>query len=418
MADKRDHILILAGLGALALAIAEPAKADESGNTQVSTVVIDQTQLGAVWSEMELDVLDGAPEAVSTSTAVGNAAAGALKSGDLDLDVHQELLGDVAAENRVTGGLAGNTVITSTAYGNSATGGTWDGNNYYRAEQDAYGDVAANTTIDMTGAGNIASTTTAIANVSVPEDEYGKNAAFQTQSSNGSVSAETDADLCCNGHSATYVTTAGGNAVSSVGSTSTNINGAVQTTAAGESISGTTDVYQTYGTHVQAATSTFGNSATVNNEWGYATLGREGSELYQENSSAIDGQTYVTLDNWYGSASSTAYGVGNSALISNVGSDTGLNAIQNNFGDVYTTASFNGGASDGGQAIVNATSIGNAATATLCNICGDASLQGSTYQRNDASISARGTITNGGNGSVYGSATAVGNSATFQSTGH
>ncbi|MDJ0919943.1 MAG: holdfast anchor protein HfaD [Henriciella sp.] len=418
MADERDHILILAGLGALALAIVPPAKADETDHTQVSAIVIDQTQVGTVWSEMELDVLDGAPEVVSTSTAVGNAAAGALKSGDLDLDVEQELLGAVGAENTVTGGMAGNTVVTTTAYGNSSTGGTWNGNNSYRADQDAYGDVSADTVIDMTGSGHIASATTAMANVSVPEDEFGKNGAFQIQNSNGSVRAETDADLCCNGHSATYVTTAGGNAVSSVGWSSANLNGAVQTTAAGETISGSTDVYQTYGTHVQAATSTFGNSATVHNEWGYATLGREGSELYQENNSSIDGQTYVTLDNWYGSASSTAYGVGNSALISNVGSDTGLNAIQNNFGDVYTSASFAGGTSDGGHAIVNATSIGNAATATLCNYCGDASLQGSTIQRNDASITARGTVTQGSNGSVYGSATAVGNSATYQSTGH
>ncbi|MEM9938510.1 MAG: holdfast anchor protein HfaD [Pseudomonadota bacterium] len=417
MADRRDHILLLAGIASLGLAIAPQAEGQET-TSESSTIVIEQVQLNTVWSDIEVEVLDGAPEAISTSTAIGNAAAGALKSGDLHMQTDQTLYGNVAADNQITGGSADSTVATTTAYGNSSTGGTWSGSNYYRAEQDAYGDVNAATTIDMFGGANVSSATTAIANVSVPEDEYGKNAAFQIQNSNGSVSAETDADLCCNGHTATYVTTAGANAVTSVGATSTNITGAVQTTAAGETVSGTTDVYQTYGSHIQAATSTFGNSATVQNEWGYASLGREGSEVYQENSSAIDAQTYVTLDNWYGSASSTAYGVGNSSLISNVGSDTGLYAIQNNFGDVYTSANFDGGASEGGQAIVNATSIGNAATATLCNICGDASLQGSTYQRNDAAISARGTITHGGNGSIYGSATAVGNSATYQSTGH
>ncbi|MEL7108047.1 MAG: holdfast anchor protein HfaD [Pseudomonadota bacterium] len=400
----------------IALAVALAA-ANASSQAQSSDATIDQVQLQDVWSDMDVHIDDYAWEASSTSTAVGNAAAGLVMSGDVTVQTHQMQDGTVTADNQLTGGSAGLAVATTTAYGNSTTGGTWSGNTYYRADQVANGDVAANTTIDMDGAHTIVSATTAIANVSVPTNEWGTNAAFQTQDSNGSVTATTDVDMCCDGNAASFGTTAGGNAVSATGTTTSNYVGAVQTTAAGETIAAASDVYLGDGHNVLGATTAFGNSATVHNEWGYATLGREGSEVYQENASAIDSQSYVTLDNWSGAATSSAYGVGNATTISNVGSDTGLYANQNNYGSVYSVASFNGGASDGGAGIVTSTAIGNAATATLCNICGDAALHGQTQQYNAGSVIAQGRASVGQTGSVFGSATAVGNSATYQSNG-
>lgn len=411
MLKRSAHLL---GSAAILAAMANVASAQD----ETSTVEINQVQLHDVWSDMRVEIPDTAWEASSTSTAVGNAAAGLIMQGTIDLDVTQELNGDVRADNELLGGTAGLAVATTTAYGNSATGGTWDGDNFYRAEQTSNGDVSANTRVDMDRANNIATATTGIANVSVPTDEWGKNAAFQIQESNGSVEAITDVDMCCDGTSASFATTAGGNAMSSTGSTSTNINGAVQTTASGETISASSDVYIGSGHNVLAATTGFGNSATLHNEWGYASLGREGSELFQGNDSDVDAQSYVTLDEWSGYASSSAYGVGNAAEISNVGSDTGLYAVQNNYGTVYSEASLNGSSSYDGDGIVTATSIGNAATATLCNICGDAALHGQTNQYNAGSVIARGSASVGQSGSVFGSATAVGNSSTYQSNGH
>lgn len=401
-------------LVALALAL---AAANATSQAQSSDATIEQVQLGDVWSDMQVEIEDTAWEAASTSSAVGNAAAGLVTSGDVTVSTNQILDGNVTATNQLTGGDAGMAVATTAAYGNSTTGGTWAGDTYYRADQVANGDVAANTQIDIGNANTVAASTTAIANVSVPANEWGTNSAFQTQESNGSVTATTDVDMCCDGSSASFGTTAGGNAVSSTGSTSTNFNGAVQTTASGETISASGDVYMGYGHNVLNATTAFGNSATVHNEWGYAVLGRDGSEVYQGNESDIDSQSYVTLDNWTGYATSSAYGVGNAATISNVGSDTGLYANQNNYGSVYSNATFAGGASDGGAGIVTSTAIGNAATATLCNICGDAALHGQTAQFNSGSIVAQGRASVGQTGSVFGSATAVGNSATYQSNG-
>ena len=384
---------------------------------QSSNSEIEQVQLGDVWSNMQVEIPDYAWEASSTSSAVGNAAAGLVNTGDIDLDTVQNLSGNVRADNELLGGSAGLAVATTTAYGNSTTGGTWSGNTYYRADQVATGDVAASTRVDMQNAGTVAAATTAIANVSVPTNEYGMTSAFQTQESAGSVTAETDVDMCCDGTSASFATTAGGNAVSSTGTTTTHYVGAVQETASGETIAASSDVYMGFGHNVLSATSAFGNSATVHNEWGYATQGREGSEVYQGNASEIDAQSYVTLDNWSGTATSSAYGVGNAATISNIGADTGLNAIQNNYGAVSSTASLSGASPSAGDGIVTSTAIGNAATATLCNYCGDAALQGRTQQYNSGSVIAQGSGSVGQTGHIFGSATAVGNSATYQSTG-
>lgn len=400
-----------------ALAIVDAVSGASMAQEDQSNVEIDQVQLNDVWSNMRVEIPDYAWEATSTSTAVGNAAAGLITNGSIDLDVQQQLDGNVSAANELIGGSAGLAVATTTAYGNSTTGGTWAGNNYYHADQVANGDVSADTRIDMDNAGTVASATTAIANVSVPTDEYGTNGAFQIQDSNGSVQATTDVDMCCDGHSASFVTTAGGNAMSSTGSTSTNINGAVQTTQAGETVAASSDVYMGFGHNVLAATTAFGNSASQNNEWGYATLGREGSEVFQGNDADVDAQSYVTIEEFSGYATSTAYGVGNTVSTSNLGSDTGLYAIQNNYGTVYSDANLSGSSSSDGAGIVTSTAIGNAATATLCNICGDASLYGQTTQYNAGSVIARGSATVGQSGSVFGAATAVGNSATYQSNG-
>lgn len=398
---------------ATSLTLVSAAAAQDSS----SNVEIEQVQLDDVWSNMRVEIPDYAWEATSTSSAVGNAAAGLVTTGNIEIDTEQRLDGDVTATNEMLGGSAGLAVATTTAYGNSTTGGTSVGDTYYRAEQVAYGDVAADTRIDMDTTSTIASATTAIANVSVPKDAYGTNRAFQIQESNGSVSANTDADLCCDGHSASFATTAGGNAMSSTGSTSTNLNGAVQTTANDQTIAAASDVYMGYGHNVLAATTAFGNSASQHNEWGYASLGREGSEVYQGNESDIDAQTYVTLDQWTGHGTASAFGVGNTVSTSNLGSDTGLYAVQDNYGTVYSDANLTGTAGEHSSGIVTSTAIGNAATATLCNICGDAALHGQTTQMNAGSIVARGTATVGQSGSVFGAATAVGNSATYQSNG-
>ena len=345
---------------------------------------------------------------------MGNTASALIKSGDITYSAKQETYSDTGAVTDVSGGdIKGGLYASTTSYANASTAGTWDGDLSYRAEQLNGGDVRATTNVNVGHVGQAATNTTAIANVSTPENEYGKNGSFSQQTNNGSSFATTNASVCCDTESAHFSTVAGGNAVSSAGSSSTVINGAVQEQAYDTNIQATSNVHVVYAKDVSSSATAAANSYTLHNEYGYATLGRDVSPLYQGNGADVQAVSHVHLDHWDGQAVSNAYGVGNSALISNSASDTGLYAVQYNGGNVTSSASLSGSTTSGGAGFVNSTAIGNAATATLCTACGDGTVHGSVHQTNSGASYANANINSGHSGNIYGSATAVGNSATF-----
>lgn len=411
MISKATRITTLMALGLSASALAFAQDSAESGT-------INQVQMGDIWSDMDVYVPDYTPEVSSTSVAMGNSAAAVRNSGDINDEISQAFDASATATNRLRGYSADTAIATTTAYGNAVTGGTTYGTNYtWAKEQVASGNISASSDIELLGGAMITSATTAMANISSTNTDFGNNYADQYQYSAANVEATTDADMCCDGYAATFVTTAGANATSSTGYTTTSYNRALQATEAATTVRGVTDVYMNDGTNVTAATTSFGNSATVQNEWGYATLGQQGAPTVQQNAAEIDAQTYVTLDHWSGYATASASGVGNSALISNVGSDTVIYADQTNDGTVGAQASFTGQSWTGGTGVVTASAIGNAATATVCNYCSDGAVGGQINQTNSGSVYATGSAHTAYGGAVYGSATAVGNSATLQSAG-
>jgi hypothetical protein len=402
---------------AIAIAASMPASAD---NTGLHTVYVEQLQLGATIAQFDVIVPDHAEAGLSAaSTAVGNSATGIVTGGDIDFDAIQTNECCTSAVTTVTGGSAkGDTIVATTAYANAAQGGTTNGHSYYRADQISTGNTSSGTFIDMGSAERLTSVTTAAANVSVSGSEFGDNKTFQTQAMTGNVTATTSASVCCTTSSGTLATTAAGNSASSTGWTSTSYMGAVQTTGPDAAIRADSSVYMQAGTNVVGSASAAGNSVALANEWGFATLGRKGSEVYQGNEASVDAVSSVELDHWSGQSASVAYGVGNSAMVSNIGSDTHLYAIQGNYGDVSATSYFTGQAWTGGTGGSTAIAIGNAASAFLCNTCGDGALGGATRQTNYGSVTAQSTTYVPHSGGIVGSATAIGNSASYTSSGH
>lgn len=402
---------------ALAQEDCDPCTVD--GITPQSTIVIDQIQTGDLWSSMEVRVDETATDAAAVATTVGNTAAGLVKTGNLDYDANQTMHGSVEAAARIDGETVAETALTSaTAYGNASSAGTWMGTSLAQSHQTMTGDVTAKSLIDLRRTEDVFATTTGIANVAATSGEFGGNNAFQTQSSEGSVKAKTLADIGESSGQAAFTTVAGGNTINATGYTTTSIQGAVQTTAAGEKIEGYAEVEMEAAQDALIATTAAGNSYLLNNEFGYASLGREGSELYQGNQSEVLSRSFVDLGEASGHVAVSAYGVGNSAAVTNLGSDTALYAIQSNFADVTSQARLTGANMTGGVAQLSSVAIGNTATAGLCFTCGQATLAGTTTQFNAASITATGSINSNQAGSLFGSATAIGNSATYQSSGH
>ncbi|MEZ5946795.1 MAG: holdfast anchor protein HfaD [Hyphomonas sp.] len=279
------------------------------------------------------------------------------------------------------------------------------------------GDTSASAIVSLQGSSALSTATTAAANVSVSANDYGTAGGTQTQVSEGDVSASTNAVDCCGGWSATLLTTAAGNVISAEGYTATRIVTTDQTTAAGTTITADSDVYMLDGNDVTNMSTASGNSVVVNNEWGYTSLGLDGAPATQDNGADVDAASYVELDHWSGYAVSSAYGVGNSALVSNVGTDTAMYTTQSNTGDVSSSAALVGQSWVGGSGMANAVSIGNATSTYLCNLCGDSAVYGGTSQMNSGNITATGYVNTPVAGMVMGSATAIGNASTFGSGG-
>jgi hypothetical protein len=88
---------------------------------------------------------------------------------------------------------------------------------------------------------------------------------------------------------------------------------------------------------------------------------------------------------------------------------------QFNTGDVIVSSSLKG-ASYGGDGVVASTAIGNAFTGFVCSYCGDAAASGEISQKNTGTIVSTGTIIAKGADTLFGSASAIGNTATFITT--
>ncbi len=116
----------------------------------------------------------------------------------------------------------------------------------------------------------------------------------------------------------------------------------------------------------------------------------------------------------YGEGASTAYGVGNSVLAGNVGEAVVLENVQlNTGGGVEAIATFAG--VDGYDGYARATAVGNDVTGYACATCfGQMTID--SRQTNSADVGATATTTIGSGRAAGGSATAVGNNASFYVT--
>ena len=141
--------------------------------------------------------------------------------------------------------------------------------------------------------------------------------------------------------------------------------------------------------------------------------------MTQSNTGAVNASAQQTLNSWYGTAANSAYGVGNSTLVSNAGSYTGLSSEQSNGADITVSSavySASGGGA-GGDVVSNATGVGNAVSAYACASC-NGTISAHNKQTNSGTVKVSNTETTEGlSGSVSGVASAVGNTASYQVVG-
>ena len=394
----------LAAAAGLAAVLAAPAFAQTS-----STALNGQLNWGDVVANINVVTRDSAHSAAAIATSAGNAVSGANITGGLDAESDQRMTGRASASARLEGGNVRDAVAMSTAQSNTLQAQTVDGDLNLKAAQFAYGDADAYSRVDIGNARTLAASSSAANNNAATAADHGDLSVDLFQQSTSSAKAYTDVDACCTGATAAGASSAN-NTWSSASTTST-VDAKFHQESWGAASEATTDVYQYRAYDVTAATTAAANSATMANEWGYAQL--RGT---QTAATDVKADTRVTLSNWTGTATASAYGVGNATLATNVGSDMVINLDQVNSGGVDSNAQFTGGTGDYSDVVVASTAIGNAFTGYVCSQCGDAVLTGNVSQSNSGNIISTGSISTNNAGMVVGSASAIGNSATFITT--
>ncbi|WP_417497945.1 holdfast anchor protein HfaD [Maricaulis sp.] len=356
------------------------------------------------------------PEAhTATMTAIGmaNAVTGDFATAH-DVDSEQTFSGSVATSATTTAGIIhGTAITTSSAIGNSASlinDETMDAT----ASQTALDGSSVSSTARLNVSNYAMSsvtTATASANAYGSVSYGGDNTLDLRQDSGADVSA--DSYVLANGGglgwSASTVAAANGNSASIEGyymypshivDLDQDNRGNVGASASLEAGGGAEET--------QIIASANGNSAWMQNENGYAHM--QGS---QDNAGQVDAEASADIGNFdIDVVTLSAEGVGNSAVISNIGADAFMGLDQTNDGAVNAATTFTGGA--GGVALASATAFGNAATTYVCSEC-PVTAYGNMNQTNNAAISSvvTGQMTSGS--MLSGTATAIGNSATFQS---
>lgn len=394
----------LAAAAGLAVALAAPAFAQNT-----STALNGQLNWGDVVADINVVTRGSAHSAAAVSTAAGNAVSGANITGGLDADSRQSMTGKASASARLEGGDVRDGVVLSTAQSNTLQAQTVNGALNLKSAQFSYGDADAYTRVDIGNARTLSAASSAANNNAATAADHGDLNVNLFQQSTSSARAYTDVDACCTGNTAAGASSA--NNTWSSSSTTSTVNAQFQQESWGAASEATTDVYQYRAYDVTAATTAAANSATMANEWGYVQL--RGS---QTAATDVKADTRVTLSNWTGTATASAYGVGNATLATNVGSDMVINLEQMNTGGVSSNAQFTGGNGDHGDVVVASTAIGNAFTGYVCSQCGDAALTGTVNQTNAGNIVSTGSISTNAAGMTVGSASAIGNSSTFITT--
>jgi hypothetical protein len=398
---------------AAALAVVSLVVSPAYAQQPPATALNQQLQFGDVFGSMTVISPGDVPEgAQSLALAAGNTVSGANMTGGLTASSTQGAWGRTTAASTLQVRNTSTATAVANAQANALEAQTSGGKLDIEAGQYAYDTaVSATTNVSIRNAQQLNAASSAAANNVALGATNGDLRTRLHQETYQSVSATSEAEACCTGSSSVSAS-ATGNAIGSTSQTST-VDAQYDQAAWTDSISATARLRQVTGYNATAATTAAANSATIDNKWGYADIrGR------QDSTANVSASSDVALDTWAYTATSAAYGVGNSTLATNIGSDMRVNLEQGNSGGVATTATFNGGTNgvQSGNAVVSATSLGNAFTGYVCSRCGDAALTGTVSQTNSGSITATGTMNAIGATTAAGSASAIGNTATFITT--
>jgi hypothetical protein len=380
--------------------------------SQSSSVSNDQTQTGAIDSELTLDVQTVTDQTSGAATATGNAYSAAVDANALDVQSTQALQGPVNAhallnvETNLSQTASLSTIATGNAGESDALGG---GALTGTVSQDA-GPVLVRADDQVEGAaaqgGDLAQAATATANNQGLGTQGGSIAMTVGQTSTAAIEADGGAILQYSPGTVSLSALAVGNNI-----TSTGTENATQTLDLSQSMTGAhtqATRFLTFGNgqDVQVSTTASADNISISNDGGPLDV-----TVSQDNEGYVRSQAETSAYE-FGQGSASATGVGNSLIAGEDGRSLSLNNTQVNNGagvEVISTVAGTTGYDLAGSS----SAIGNSATGYACTTCGG-QISVTNSQLNTAGVGATTTVTVAGSArSVAATANAVGNSASF-----
>jgi len=394
------------------MCVAAATEAAAQTPPQDNTIVLNnQLQLGDVFADQTLNVVDSQDQVTVGTTATGNNASGAVENGAITVRSDQDMRGDSVATTTATlgGDTSGPAAIQSTANGNYLAVSAYDADLTVEATQRNTGGLVSATTVVgdenarlLAGglvAANAGSNTTAL---------YGEGSVLTgtiEQSSSATVQAygRLDSQYAPAETNVTAQATVNAIGVNSVQTSGQDL--AIDQTSSGDFIEAEASANTGNGWDLAARARAVANSANLYNSGGSVV-----TTSNQDNSAFVRAAATTTAYD-YGRAQAYARGAANELSVGNNDIYVEIDNTQINTGGVDVSATFSG--TNGYDVYVGAEAVGNSVTGYACSEC-QGYLEARNTQTNSGDVSAQAsTVVAGSNRAVISSATATGNSATF-----
>ncbi|MBS0296864.1 MAG: holdfast anchor protein HfaD [Proteobacteria bacterium] len=375
-----------------------------------TTVNNTQVQLGDIFSQQTLNVVDQTGPTTLNTISTGNSVSGAVINSRLDLTSLQSMQGDTRATTTINGtGSIGDgvTVITESA-ANSGDASAQNADMNATVTQSVTGSNVLADTVIAAPAGSLTSGANVDSNAIGNTQSYGVDfgtATTSTTQTNGAVTQATmDATIQSMPATTTFTASAIGNNVSADGTNSTQV-ATVNQTMTGARTQASLFVGSGNAWDATGASTAVANNASVNNAGGSLdTSATQANTAYVRADATVASYEFGTLN-------AMAFGAGNSSQAGEQGPLLNFDNTQTTTGGVEVFSTVNG--TTGFDANASAIAVGNTTTGYACGDC-QASMSINNSQTNSDGVSATATVNIAGQArGMTGTATATGNSATF-----
>lgn len=376
-----------------------------------AVVLNQQLQLGDVFADQTLNVVDPQEQVTANTSAQGNTASGAVENDSIVVQSDQDMRGSARATTTLTlgGDTTGEVNVTTQAGGNYLGVAAYSADLGVDATQSNTGsEVIANTTVGpdtarLLGGASVGSS--AISNTVALGGTGANLTGTVDQSSEATVRAGVLAETQYIPAQAAFTTQAIANAVAVNSLAASSQNLSLRQRSTGDLVEADTSANAGNAWDLAGRARATGNQAVLFNSGGSVVNASD-----QANSARIRANAVTTAFD-FGAAEAYARAAGNELSVGNNDIYVQIDNAQFNSGGVDSTATFSG--TNGFDAYVGADAVGNTVTGFACSEC-EGHLEATNTQTNDGNVSATAnTVVAGSSRAVITGANATGNAATF-----